>query len=348
VAIYGDGIWSFDGSKWQKRYSSLPAKANQITSLAENPATKVLFAGTRRAGVWMFDGEKWQQHLQANEPYNDDIQSLISFQGNLFATTLEDGLLQYANGRWFHFDESTLSSNAPRQMVVFQDNLYVQYGNGKVDRFDGKVWQRNVFPNLPRGKVYSLAADDKNLYLGQWGGWSKWDGKSFQHFLKIPELQGVPVMLLHPIGYSLWIGTQSLGIARYYDYQKNQFHSGSFQIFDARQGLPDDWITAIAGNSEENLFVGTFVGGLARKSISGWETFTPVAGENVTALEMDGTGGAYIATRHGVWHKSESDIWRNYQQSYPALAPEAQALLNTPQGLWIGTRTGLFLLNTNK
>jgi ligand-binding sensor domain-containing protein len=339
VAVYGDGIWSFDGNNWQKLYSTLPTEARQITALASDPATKVLFAGTRRAGVWMFDGKKWQQHLQDNEPYNNDIQSLISFQGNIFAGTLEDGLMEYRNGKWRHFGKEILSSNAPRQMAVFHDHLYVRFGNGMVDRFDGKKWERNIFPDLPRGKIYSLATDDRKLFLGQWGGWSEWDGKSFQHFLKLPELQGVPLMVLHPIGNSLWIGTQSLGLMMY------SHRSAKLRLIDARRGLPDDWITAIAGNTDDNVFTGTFVGGLARKTVSGWQTVTPVAGENVTALEMDDAGGIYIATRHGVWHQSASGIWQNYQQTFPALSPEAQALLRTPEGLWIGTRAGLFLIS---
>ena len=339
LGIYGDGIWSYDGGKWKKLYTESPTKAQQITALAYDPTKKVLFVGTRRAGVWMFNGKQWQQHLQDNEPYNDDIQSLISFQGNIFAGTLEDGLLEYTNNKWQHFDSAISSSNAPRQMAVFHDRLYVRFGNGNVDCFDGKDWQRDVFPDLPRGKVYSLAADDKKLYIGQWGGWSEWDGKTLQNFLKIPELQGVPLMVLHPIGYSLWIGTQNLGLIMY------NHRSAKIRLIDARHGLPDDWITAIVGNTDNNIFAGTFVGGLARKTILGWQTLTSVAGENVTALEMDGTGGVYIATRHGVWHKSESNIWRNYQQYFPALSPEAQALLNTPDGLWIGTRTGLFLVS---
>ena len=342
MAIYGDGIWSFDGNNWQKLSSALPAEARQITALASDPATKVLFAGTRRDGVWMFDGQKWQQHLQDNEPYNNDIQSLISFQGNLFAGTLEDGLMEYQNGKWQHFDNAVLSSNAPRQMAVFHNHLYVRFGNGKVDRFDGKDWQRDVFPDLPRGKVYSLAADDKKLYIGQWGGWSEWDGKSWQHFLKIPELQGVPLMVLHPVGNSLWIGTQSLGLIMY------NHQSAKILLIDARHGLPDDWITAIAGNADDKIFAGTFVGGLAWKTISGWQTFTSIARENVTALEMDESGGIYIATRHGVWHQSNSGIWRNYQQFFPSLAPEAQALLQTPEGLWVGTRTGLYFISRTK
>jgi|GEM_PF-1022031 len=382
AAIYGDGIWSFDGSNWQKVYSAsakatfpersrrdgngtsaplsdrlaLPAKARQITALARDSVTKVLFAGTRREGVWMFDGNHWQQHLQDNEPYNNDIQSLISFRGNLFAGTLEDGLMEYQmpfpersrrdekgasaslsdRCKWRHFDSTLLSSNAPRQMAVFRDHLYVRFGNGKVDCFDGTHWQRDVFPHLPRGKVYSLAADDKKLYIGQWGGWSEWDGKSFQHFLKIPELQGVPLMVLHPLGNSLWIGTQSLGLIMY------NHPSAKIRLIDARQGLPDDWITAIAGD-DDHLWVGTFVGGLARKTPDGWKS--TFSGENVTALKLDGRSSVYVATRHGVWHKSEADIWRNYQQSFPALSPEAQALLRTPGGLWIGTRTGLYLLS---
>jgi ligand-binding sensor domain-containing protein len=65
----------------------------------------------------------------------------------------------------------------------------------------------------------------------------------------------------------------------------------------------------------------------------------------VTALETDNTS-IYVATRHGVWHQSDSGIWQNYQEYFPDLPSEAQALLKTPDGLWIGTRTGIYLISS--
>lgn len=115
-------------------------------------------------------------------------------------STLEDGVMVRSGDGWTRYSNETLSSNPTRQMVEFQNALYVRHGSGKVDKFDGRKWQRNVFPYLPRGKAMTIAADDDRLYIGQWGGWSEWDGKNWTHVLRLADLQGLPLMSLQPAG----------------------------------------------------------------------------------------------------------------------------------------------------
>ncbi len=78
-----------------------------------------------------------------------------------------------------------------------------------------KNWTRDAFPSLPRKKAFALAADENKLLIAQWGGWSEWNGKVWTHFLKIPELQGLPIMAILPLDDKVWIGTQSRGVGEY-------------------------------------------------------------------------------------------------------------------------------------
>lgn len=211
AALFGDGLWSFDGTKWQRVPIEIPLSAREMTALCEDNNT--LWIGTRRSGVWSFAGGQWTPHLKADEPWNHNIQNMTMFEGELWGSTLEDGLWARTSGGWKYF-ESELSSNAPRQLIVFREALWVRHGGGQVDKWDGTRWSKNVFPFLPRGKVFSIATDGRKLYLGQWGGWSEWDGQSWEHFMNLPELQGIPVMTLLPDGdgQTLWLGTQNRGI----------------------------------------------------------------------------------------------------------------------------------------
>lgn len=334
AAMFGDGLWSYDG-KWRRVSLQLPPRAVEITALTGTP--KSLWLGTRREGVWHFDGREWTQFLQPDEPFDHNAQSLAMFGGVLWMSTLEDGLQARTARGWQHFAAPQISSDAPRQMLEFQGALYVRHGGGQVDKWDGAKWARDVFAQVPRHKVFAIATDGETLFLGQWGGWSEWNGARWQHFLTIPNLQGLPLMALHADENSVWVGTQSRGVAQWNHAQK------SLRWHDERQGLSDDWITTLA-QSGDTIAAGTFVGGLNLYDGKTWRAESQLAGENVTDLTSDGAGGFLIATRHGVWQRDKTGTMRKLK---PQLVDaEAQALCRVPEGVWVGARTGLCFLRS--
>jgi ligand-binding sensor domain-containing protein len=333
AALFGDGLWAFDGRHWQPLNVGLPPQAREITALVANDST--LWVGTRSAGVWEGHNGHWTQYLQPDEPVGHDCQACAMFAGNLFVSTLEDGLAVRTPRGWGHYRVGTLSSNAPRQMIVFANMLYVRNGSGKVDAFDGTHWRRDVCAGLPRKQASALAADGMRLYVAQWGGWSEFDGKTWTHHLDLPELQGVPITALCPDGDRLWVGTQGRGVAEVVR------ATGTLRWHDERDGLPDDWVTVLA-RVKNTVYAGTFVGGLAQWTGGRWTTFPALNGQNVTALAPDDAGELFIATRSGVWHRTGDGSLSSLDTSARFLDPEAQTLCKVDGGLWIGARTGLF------
>ncbi|HEX8832978.1 MAG TPA: hypothetical protein VF719_02195, partial [Abditibacteriaceae bacterium] len=258
---------------------------------------------------------------------------------------LEDGLVQRTPQGWKHFGTPQISTPAPRQLVVFGGALYVRHGGGQVDRFDGKTWVRDVFRFVPRRKTLCIAAGAGRIYLGQWGGWSEWDGRTWTHYFDVESLRGVPLMSLLPEGDNLWVGTQSKGVARLSQATTNSVGPKpekpqlTIQWQDERNGIPDEWITCLA-QSGGAVYAGTFVGGLARFAPSKWLTFVALNGKNVTALEPHGKDGVWIATRDGVWHQRGNEPPAALVAT--PLDSEVQALYLAGNHLWVGTRTGLY------
>lgn len=384
AGLFGDGIWAFDGSHWQPLdliNLNLPAPAREITALAGNART--LYVGTRRTGLWEYHDGTWthslyhattskstdqtpakivpeEEHIDENreEPIDHNCQALAFYHGCLYLSTLEAGLaVAPIPGTseppvWRSVCSPILSSNAPRQMVVFQDRLYLRHGNGKVDRYDARSdqWELDITAKLPRSQVAALCVDGQHLYIAQWGGWSEYDGRTWTSHLKTPELQGLTLTALCPQNSSLWIGTQGRGVA-----QVRLSDSTLLRWHDERHGLSDDWITALAcaGNV---LHAGTFVGGESIWDGHHWSPTTAPAlqTENVTAFEPDGAGGLFVSTRRYLWHHSTNEM--THEISLPLNAgknpnsnlnknpndAEIQCLCQTPDGLWIGTRTGLY------
>jgi ligand-binding sensor domain-containing protein len=332
AALFGDGIWSFDGKGWRPLALHVPDEAHEITAMAANDSA--LWIGTRRAGVWGYEGGVWKQQSPFDDPCNHNVQMFAAYRNRLYVSTLEDGLAIRTADGWQHATAPLLSSVAPRQLVTFQGALYVRHGNGKVDRLEGETWTRDVCANLPRKQSTMLAADSQRLYVGQWGGWSEFDGKDWTHHFEQKVLQKCPMTALCAQGDTLWIGTQNRGLAEY------RHTTGQLIWHDERQGFRDDWITAITGDGR-SLTVGTFVGGMMRWDGKRW-TPPVLVGENVTAFAPDAKGGEWIATRAGLWHRTASGALTPAR--IPFLDSEVQALLAMDGGMWAGARTGIFFL----
>jgi ligand-binding sensor domain-containing protein len=363
TALFGDGLWQFDGKQWSRVALTLPAPAREVTALAADDATKVLYVGTRHDGVWKYQDQQWKQWLAPDEPLGHNAQFITSYNGELWYSTLESGLCVRTAQGWKYFDGRQLSSPAPRQLVNFKGALWVRHGNGRIDKWDGVRWTRNVFPYLPRQKAFSLASDGGKLYIGQWGGWSEWDGKIWEHFLRLPQLQGIGIMTLLPEDDRLWLGTQNRGLveaqrvevapqSQIVDTSSEQtllpsLPSAAYQlrVHDERLGLPDDWITAIERQGQA-LWAGTFVGGLARFDGKRWHALPELRGENVTALASR-NGGLWITTRRGLWHRDAQGKLRRINDKVPFLDTENQALFANDKGLWIGSRTGMFWMTNS-
>jgi len=328
AAFYGDGLWSFDGKSWTKLDIGLPPAAREITATASTG--KLVWVGTRREGVWEYDGSGWLQRLQPDEPYDHNCQALAMYGGTLYMSTLQDGIASLTPDGWRHTAAPEISSNSPRQMVEFEDLLYLRHSNGVIDAFDGSKWTRGVSSALPRKQASCLAADGSRLYVGQWGGWSEFDGERWAHHLNLSGLQGVPVTAICPDGGRPWIGTQGKGLALV------ERASGAIQWQDERSGLPDDWIRCIEV-SRGQVFAGTFVGGLAMRDAAKWNVCPTPRTEEITGLAAEPDGSLIVATRSGVWKRGADGETHRVGPS----GLEAQALCPVSGGLWVGARTGL-------
>lgn len=335
AALFGDRLWEWDGREWRKAPLELPPPAAEVTALAEDAHS--LWAGTRREGLWEYAEGAWRQHLLPDEPYDHNCQALAGYGGGLFAASLEDGLTVRTGASWSHLSAPTLSSDAPRQMAELRGALYLRHGSGQVDRLARGRWTRDVFRVLPRRQVSALTSDGARLYAGQWGGWSEFNGKSWTHFLKFPELQGHVVTCLFPDGETVWIGTQGGGLVAY-DRRRR-----TTRRFDERHGLTDDWITTLA-RAGSRLYAGTFNGGLLVREEERWHRVPEVRGATVTALAAAGERGLFVATRSGGYRITGDGQVEPLTAQAPYLDPELQALYPVPGGLWIGARTGIFFL----
>ena len=232
AAWYRDGVWQWGPSGWS-RLPSPPQALTRVTAMAFQQGK--IAAASADGTIWMCRDGAWSKKETPNGPLGS-LYSLAEFKGKIYAGSFENGISIWDGKTWKLTTTPTLTSGNVREMVVFHGSLYVRITTGEVDRFDGQRWVKNVFPFLLRGPATTLADGGGKLLVGQYGGWSEFDGNRWKHVLKLPALTGQPITALGSYRETVWAGTQRTGVISY------TASTGKVAVYDQRQGLADDWV----------------------------------------------------------------------------------------------------------
>ena len=159
----------------------------------------------------------------------------------------------------------------------------------------------------------------------------------------------INALLLSDDGKTLWVGTNG-GL------EKRDAQTGKIlKVFTIRNGLPNNYITALLSDEIGGLWIGT-VGGLAHYTVGEqWQVFNTKNSELpsnlIQALLSDNRYGLWIGVncwneecvRGGLVHYTDDRQWEVFNTENSGLpSNDVWTLLSDDQeGLWIGTEGGL-------
>jgi len=152
----------------------------------------------------------------------------------------------------------------------------------------------------------------------------------------------ITALLLSEDGKTLWVGTDG-GL------EKREAQTGEIQqVFINTDGLPDNYVTAIANDGQGGLWVGTY-NGLAHYAQGQWQVFnmnnSGLPYDWVSTLLSDSQGGLWVGTvgtrDGGLAHYAQGQ-WQVFNTDNSGLPDNwVTALLSDSQGgLWVGTEGG--------
>jgi len=171
-----DGLYSYDGTTWQKHLSG-----RLVYSLLESSGD-IIWAGTRD-GLYRYNGTAWQEHLSGMLVYT----LLESYDGTIWVGTDKNGLYSYNRETWQeHLSEMRITSLLESSNGIIWVGTYE---NG-VRTFDGITWRvtpvlgefpihKDIWPSedvmelwaLPSNTVLSILEDsDGKLWFRTKGG----------------------------------------------------------------------------------------------------------------------------------------------------------------------------------
>jgi ligand-binding sensor domain-containing protein/signal transduction histidine kinase len=245
--------------------------------------------------------------------------------GVIWLASSRMGLQRYANGRVTAIGKSDgLEAPASYSVRAAGTNLWVGSSAGLYRRVGAR------FERVPGGfesePIYSLYDDGNGtVWVGTGNGAYRYDGKNA---ILIPEVNGEEVWGLNGDRQGvIWIGSRR-GLWRWY--------RGALARLGEAEGLSDDFVDSILVDAEQNLWVGTHLGGLNQFRDGIFMPLTKREGvpdDTIWSIDADAFG-MWIGSENGV-HRLQNGQWT----TVPAMKGKLvySVVGDGEGGVWAGT-----------
>lgn len=370
-----------------------------------------LFIGTRTKNLVAFDGEKFENYIWTNRQAAA-ITAFLETDGKLLIGTSAGGLLEFGGA-----DFTEIQANDKRISAV--NCLYKNGAQLVVGTFDDGLWiyEADVWThfttgeNLPSNRVVGIVVKDKNLYAATDFGLAVLQNETFRTLAVLPALSGAmlrgdQIYLAKDDGKIFTFenslrefnGVGNLRDARFaatngkFWLVSNQgiseINGAQIKPFNQKEtdSLTDNFVSALAFDARQNLWIGTFRNGVDVFSADGKKlkhleservreiNFLQTGGEKISAATASGLiefktdfssknltqtdglpsdsvthfSGAFLATAKGLAFPDERGKFRVLSTVQNLPNNSVCALLETGKKLYAGTLGGLAEIENNR
>ncbi len=349
------GVSRFDGVEFITYTRENGLAGNLINSIILDNEGNLWFGGG--GGVTKYDGKLFTAYTEDDGLLSNRITKIIQDrQKNFWMGTQGDGLWKFDGER---FTVYTTDDGLPHNVIhaLAEDsegNIWLGGGpGGGICKFDGKRFTQLPLygivpggPNVPDEPTVNSILQDKDgvLWIGHARGndeklaLKSYEGKninSYQDAVSKNRTGGTHTILQDSHG-NLWFGTSHGGIFKY--------DGGAFINYMMENGLPDNWIGAIAEDNEGNLWFGTQSGGACRligQAFASYNTNNGVAHDRVQSIFKDSKGNLWFGKMGGGASRFDGRKFVTYNIKDGLSHFNVWAILEDSKGnLWFGTNFG--------
>lgn len=307
------GVSKFDGFNFKNYTSDDGLALGGIKKILKDPRG-FIWMGHISGGLSVFDGETIRKH-PISEFISMEITSLLfDKDGILWISTLGDGLIRIDNPYEFN----------PEKL--------------KYDQYKGKRLSDRVFSVI-------LAKNDSVFFITDAGikKYNKKDSSFVKHAPKGLTTYWQTTAMFEDSRGDIWYGTYHGGLYRYIK-EKNEF-----QIYDARDGLADNWVTTINEDSKGNVWIGTWGGGITKFNENGFKTYDNTNGLQdlkIFKIIEDVEGNILIATNDHGLAIFKGEKFEIYSTSDGLSSKQVSSIVQDEGGkYWFGTDKGISVYN---
>ncbi len=311
VATAGDSLHRLEGTALTRVARSF-AHASALVRVGRH-----LVVGLPMDGTWVMGSPPRPLQDLDREPPGNTVTGLAfaARYRTLVVGTFENGLGMFQDGAWRQYGEGRgLPSNWVNQVASDGTRVLVRFSDGRVYTQIGRerFRQLGAGDHWPKNWTSSLGVSDGSIWVGTLSAYYLRNPGGWDVVVPKPELQDNQVTDLERMGPETWVATHKHGLHRH-DRAGDRWDSYGYG-----SGLGDAWVTCVEGFRGE-VWAGTFDGGVARL-------------------------GGTPETRQASAEARHPERWRRYRAADPdpVLPTDAvNAMLATPEELWIATQRGL-------
>ncbi len=286
-AVTNGGLLQFDESgKLEKHFTVLDGlPESDLTALVVFQDR--LFIGTRTKNLVVFDGEKFENYLWTDRKSNA-ITSFLETDSKLLIGTFNSGLIEFDGKNFSEIKVDEKRISAINYLFKNGAKLYVGTFDNGLWLYENSVWSHfTKAEGLPSNRVIGIAVKDKNLYVATDFGLAILEEKRFRTLVTLPTISSLILqenqLLVSKDNGEIFKFDGSL---REFSANKNLINShlastneklfllsnqGISEIIGAKikpfnqtenSSLTDNFVSALAFDKDENLWVGTFRRGI--------------------------------------------------------------------------------------
>jgi len=309
-----------------RRVAGVPAFIEEVREVDGD-----LVVNTNR-GVWSI-GQQTSQWT-ARGICDNFITGITRHDGDLVVSTFNGGACSFDGQKWIPI---ALPSPMANDVLSDGERLWVATAEGLVEA-GGQVFaavasdaKRGV-PGMNHKGVNALALGQGQLWaadvlgpveVGRWKRhrWSV-QGRSHQAIAACDTGE-------------VWVGSEDAGLSvRGAAIGHRNGRSSGHQV-GRLDGLPEDWVMAVACAGKGAAWVGTYRNGVGRVDANGW---TPILDDAWVQFLLVDDERLWIGTADGLFRYDPSGIEL-------ILSEDVHAMFKESGVLWVGTRTGLIAIN---
>jgi ligand-binding sensor domain-containing protein len=284
-----------------------------------------LFIGTRTKDLLVFDGEKFENYVWTQQK-SQAVTAFLEIDGRLLIGTFGGGLIEFDGKEFTEIKAEKARIKAINFLYKTGASVYAGTFDNGLWIYENDVWSHfTTAEGLPSNRVVGIAAKDKRLYVATDFGLAQMLEKSFRTIASLPSLSSLTLyenrlfltkddgeIFTFDNSINEFSAKENLQNARLISAGEKIFllsNQGVFEISGARikafsrtenEALTDNFVSALAFDKRENLWVGTFRRGIdvfsaEGKKIKHLETenareinFLQTNGETVSAATSSG------------------------------------------------------------
>ncbi|MDQ6788337.1 MAG: hypothetical protein M3033_16150 [Acidobacteriota bacterium] len=246
-----------------------------------------LFIGTRSKNLIAFDGEKFEQ-FNWTDRQTQAITALSEKDGKLLIGTFAGGLLEYDGTNFTEIKADNKKIAAINCLFKTGAKLYVGTFDNGLWIYENDFWTHlTTAENLPSNRVVGIIAKNAEIYVATDFGLSILENKSLRTLAVLPALSGLALyknqIFLTKDNGEIFSFDASLKEIRALENQQNsrlvsandalwflsnqgifKITSGKIKAFNQPEAdaPTDNFVSALAIDKNENLWVGTFRHGI--------------------------------------------------------------------------------------